>query len=431
MSDTKTAAGPAIKSRKPTGEVPYPLVLLEGPEKAGKSLIPVVLSRSTRVGMTYWFDLGEGAADEYGALPASKYEVIEHDGSYRDILDQLTAVWNEAKRAHDAGEPPVVVVVDSMSALWTMLVNWTNDRARRSNVGKRKLAEDPDAEIDPTSNLWNDANKRHKRVMDLLMTFPGIAIVTARGKEVAVIGPNGSPIQGRTEWKVEGQKFLAYDVSAWVRLSRDPRTAELVGARSLRVSVPKGGSLSMPMTKIPAGSEEWDVCDLERFVFDILGCTGEQARDYVPLRGDDLEGLFDEIAICPTEDDLQAIYDRVKNGLTVDQKPAVVAAVTARLEVLRAPSTDEGTESSPQAPEEPSLDAHGPDSDAEKLRKAAEEISAAEATASVPPATADEQAEADRIAAEEAAVAANEPAVDDPWATGPNDVPMDLEGAEA
>src|SRR5690606_18804257 len=101
-------------------------------------------------------------------LPGARYEVIEHDGSYREILEQITAVWHEANRAAREGEPPVVLVVDSMSAEWTMLVNWTNDRARRSRTGQRKLQQDPDAEIDPTSNLWNDANKRHYRIMNLL-----------------------------------------------------------------------------------------------------------------------------------------------------------------------------------------------------------------------------------------------------------------------
>lgn len=379
-------AGPQIKSRKPTGQVPYPLVLIEGPEGSGKSLIPVVLSRSPRVGMTYWIDLGEGAADEYAALKDSDYEVIEHDGSYRDILEQITAVFNEAARAHDAGEPPVVIVVDSMSALWTMLVNWTNDRARRSNNGKKKLAEDPDAEIDPTSNLWNDANKRHKRVMDLLMTFPGIAIVTARGKEVAVM-KNGQPDGTKKEWKVEGQKNLAYDVTAWVRLSRDPRDAQLIKVRSLKVNVPKNRPMDMPLTQVG----DWDVCDLDGFIFDVMGCTGAQARDLVHLRGDELEGVIDDVMTCPTLDDLKAIWDRVRPSLPVDsqQYGDFSAAVTARKTQLQA--HEEGVAPADQPGDDgPTLNQHGPASDAEKLRLAAE---AREAGAGEPDADADAAAQ--------------------------------------
>jgi len=71
-----------IKSRKPTGVVPYPVILLEGPEKAGKTWAALLLSRSERVGQTYVLDLGEGSADEYGAIPGVRYEVLEHDGTY-------------------------------------------------------------------------------------------------------------------------------------------------------------------------------------------------------------------------------------------------------------------------------------------------------------------------------------------------------------
>ena len=351
-----------IRTRKPTGQVPYPLILLEGPEGAGKSLAPVVLSRSPRVGMTYWFDLGEGAADEYAALQGSEYLVVEHTGAYQDILEQLTEVWNEADRAAKADEPPVVVVVDSMSALWTMLVNWTNARARRSKTGQRALAEDADAEVDPTSNLWNDANKRWARVMDLLMRFPGIAIVTARGKEVA-IGKDGKPLP-RPEWKVEGQKMLAYDVTAWVRLQREPRSADLIKVKSLNVNVPKNRPMPMPTTEIG----EWDVVDLETFIFEDMGCVGGAVRDLQPLRGDELETAYDDIAQAPTEEDLRAIWDRVKPSLTPDQYADVMAAVTARLEALRGHVTPD----KPSSDTEPQLDAHGPASDAERLRQAAE-----------------------------------------------------------
>ena len=57
-----------IKARKPTGAVPYPVILIEGEEKAGKSYAAALLSTSPRVGATYWLDLGEGSADEYLSL---------------------------------------------------------------------------------------------------------------------------------------------------------------------------------------------------------------------------------------------------------------------------------------------------------------------------------------------------------------------------
>jgi len=378
-----SAATPQIKSRKPTGQVPWPLILLEGGEKAGKSLVPVVLSRSDRVGMTYWVDLGEGAADEYAVLQGAQYEVIEHDGSYRDIVAQITAIYHEAKRAHEAGEPPVVLVVDSMSAEWTMLVNWTNDRARRSKNGKSKLAADPDAEIDPTSNLWNDANKRHARIMEMLMTFPGIAIVTARGKEVAVMGANGQPVEGKKQWKVEGQKALAYDASAWIRLTREPRSASLVGVRSLKLQVPRGKMLDLPMIQIG----EWDVLDLEAFIFDELGCnpSGTQVRDLKRLSGDALEGLLEQVRSAAAEEALKAVWYHNQADLRPDDRETLNQAVRSRLAEMRGPSVPEPSldeietpdPSTDPPPAEPEPVDEAPPSDSDKLRAAAERRDAA------------------------------------------------------
>lgn len=353
------ASGPRIKSRKPTGEIGYPLILMSGDEKAGKSLVPVVMSRSERVGMTYWIDLGEGAADEYAVLPGSKYEVIEHDGSYREILEQITAVWHEANRAFRENEPPIVLVVDSMSAEWTMLVNWTNDRARRSRNGQKVLNQDPDAEVDPTPNLWNDANKRHGRIMNLLMTFPGIAIVTARGKEVTEF-ENGAPTKNKVR-AVEGQKGLASDSDCWIWMNREPRSADLMGVRSLRVST--GDRL--PTTKVG----KWDVLDLDAFVFDVLGCTGPKTEGNLQqLKGDALEGIVDLIATCPTEEDLRAIYERTKTQVTPQQLSEILQPlVNQRLVHLRAPAPDQNMPDG-----EATLQQHGPSSEAERLRQAAE-----------------------------------------------------------
>lgn len=267
---------PAIRSRKPTGLPPLPLLLIEGEPKGGKSLSAAKFATSEKVGVTYWLDLGEGSGDEYGCLPGSRIQVIEHSGQYRDILAQVTAVYAEARRAANAGEKPVVLVIDTMSALWGMLVDWTVGRAQRSKSGQSALRADPDAEVRIPMNLWNDANSRHRAVMDLLMTFPGIVIMIARGKEVAEIDDRGRPIEGSKVWKVEGQKNLPFDASAWVRLVRDPYRAYVVGARSLKLQVPEGKPLIVPSFSI------------EKLVFDLLGVPETAAvRDLQHLTGDD------------------------------------------------------------------------------------------------------------------------------------------------
>lgn len=261
-----------IKARKPTGTVPWPLVLIEGPEKSGKSYAAAQFTASDKIGQAYWLDIGEGAADEYAAIKGANYLVIEHDGSWGDIIGQVQAVHDEAARAAKAGEKPVVLVIDSMTAEWDLLKDWTSHRARQSKAGKRTLAADPDAEVKPAMNLWNDANARHGALMHLLMTFPGIAIVTARGKEVASLDDSGKPILGQKDYRVEGHKALAFDATAWVRLSRDSHP-KVVGVRSIHAGIQPG--VDRPQTK-PDLSVEW-------LIFDLMKCdpAGAQTRDHV------------------------------------------------------------------------------------------------------------------------------------------------------
>jgi hypothetical protein len=264
----------AIRTRQPTGRVPWPLVLVEGPEKSGKSWAAAQLSASEKVGQTYWIDLGEGAADEYGAIPGARYLVVDHDGTWASIVGQVKAIHDEAARAAAAGEPPVVLVVDSMTAEWELLKDWAANRAKGSQANQRRLQQDPHAEIQVTFNLWNDATARHRRLMTLLMTFPGIVVMTARGKEVAAMDAAGRPVEGSKEYKVEGHKTLAFDASVWVRLSRD-HAPLVVGARSVHAGIRPGVDKPQPMADFT----------LEKLVFEALRCgDGSRARQITPTQ---------------------------------------------------------------------------------------------------------------------------------------------------
>ena len=240
-----------LRTRPPTGKVAYPLVLLEGEEKAGKSFAAYSLSSSPKVGRTFVFDLGEGTADEYAQL--GPYEVIDHNGTFTDLLDQLRAAC--ALPPHEGR--PNVVIIDDASALWALLKDWASARARQSKAGRRAIAADPDAEVDVAMNLWNDAKDRWDQVINLLRTWPGIGVVIAKGREVSKVA-GGVPVAGQTEWSVDVQKTTPGAVSAWVRMRR-PHTATLVGVRSLHVEVPSGG-LTLPAEH-----------PLEHLVFGVLG----------------------------------------------------------------------------------------------------------------------------------------------------------------
>ena len=188
---------------------------------------------------------------------------------------------DEAARAKEAGEPPVVLVVDTMTALWDGLKDWVSERARSKPSNQKKLAQDPAAELDVSRNLWNDAGSRHARILNALLRFPGIVVMTARGKEVSSTDPStGQPFRdGRKEHRVEGHKNLAYSATAWVRMSRTDKPI-VVGARSVHAGIVPGKDEPRPITNDPENLLEW-------LIFDALKVDPENAhiRDLQTVTG--------------------------------------------------------------------------------------------------------------------------------------------------
>jgi hypothetical protein len=160
---------------------------VEGPAKSGKSWAAAEFTACEKIGQAYWIDLGEGAADEYAAIPGADYLVVDHDGSWHDILGQVVEIHAAAAEAAAAGEKPIVLIIDSMTQEWELLKDWASKRARESKFAQKLLREDPNAEVKPSMNLWNDAGDRHHQLMRMLTTFPGIVIMTAQGKETAAL----------------------------------------------------------------------------------------------------------------------------------------------------------------------------------------------------------------------------------------------------
>ncbi|QIG58437.1 AAA family ATPase [Mycobacterium phage Cornie] len=322
----------SLKTRPPTGAVPWPLILVEGGEKAGKSWAAAVLSTSDKIGRTLWIDWAEGAADEYGAIPGARYEVIEHDGTWTSIMEQVRAAKDEAQRAIDAGEKPVVLVIDSMTAEWDDLKEWVDTKARRRESNRKKLEKDPEAEIQITTDLWNLATARHKELMRVLMRFPGIVVMIARGADQVAM-ENGKPTSQRT-WKVEGQKNLAFDASVWVRLNRGEHP-QIIGARSVHAGI------------IPGEDKPRRVPDLtlEQLVFDILKCDPKTAhvRELESVQDRVLE-LMDLIAAAESRDVLTGLWRDAKAGellnVGVADGPTVQEALAARAQELEARQAD-------------------------------------------------------------------------------------------
>ncbi len=261
------------RTRVPSGVPNWPMILVEGPDQVGKSYQSAQFTGCDRTGQAYWLDIGEGQADEYINVPGADYLILEHDGSWLDILTQI----REAAVAEQGSELPAVLVVDSASNVWDMLKAWTDTRARNSKKGKQILAADPDAEVSAPPNLWNDANARHHQFVKALQQFPGIVILTARGRETIAMDKDGRPDPRSKDYSVEVNKFLPYRVSAHVRLSRD--------------NPPMVISFRSPTNGLRPGVDEpqrYPEFTLEHLVFDVMGLKTAQTKQVTELVTDEL-----------------------------------------------------------------------------------------------------------------------------------------------
>ena len=213
----------AIQTRQPTGKPPWPIMLIAGIEKAGKSYSCAVASSSQLIDRTFWISIGEDDPDEYGQLPGARFEIVVHDGSYKSILGAVQAAVAEPSNP----ARPNMIVIDSASMIWELLTEEAQRvaDARQFNTGQI------------TMELWNKAGNKWKRVIEALRAHNGPVVLTARLNEVTVI-VNGKPTKEKT-WKPQGHKTLPFDVGVIVEFLARGR-AEVTGARSLRHDIPLG-----------------------------------------------------------------------------------------------------------------------------------------------------------------------------------------------
>lgn len=216
----------SLATRKPTGQPAWPMILLAGAEKSGKSWAAAEASKSPLIGGTYWIGCGEDDPDELGRV--GDFLIVEHDGSYQAIVDAI----HEINRLDGKGGKPILIVLDSISMVWAMLTDEAqaiaNQRAARKAARSNKPTPADDVAI--SMDLWNRAAKRWRRLMDALRAHSGPVLLTARLSLISILN-NGEPT-GEKEYKIEGHKTLPYDVSAIIQL-RSRAERYITGVRSV------------------------------------------------------------------------------------------------------------------------------------------------------------------------------------------------------
>ena len=215
--------------RKPSGKPSWPIILLAGMPKAGKTYAAAQASASDEIGRTFWIGIGELDPNEYGAIPGADFEIVDHDGTYRDILAATSWAAQQPVTGH-----PNLIVVDSGSRLWDLLSDMAqreaNTRAATKARKSNRPVSDEDARI--AMDLWNTAAQRWAHVMDALRAHNGPSIITSRMEETAVVDERGEPTKDRV-WKVKAHKSLPYEAQVVVEM-RSRGDVWLSGVQSLR-----------------------------------------------------------------------------------------------------------------------------------------------------------------------------------------------------
>jgi hypothetical protein len=199
-----------LTTRKPTGLPSWPILLMAGREGTGKSWAAAEASASDLISRTLWVGIGEDAPDEYGIIPGANFEIVEHDGTYRDILRACT----EIAALPVPKEGPILFVLDSGSRLWQLLSDMAQAEANARSKRKNSSFAG-DAQI--TMDLWNVATARWNHIFDTLRAHRGPSVITARLEQVAVMDDRGQPTTAK-QWKVQANKALPFDVAGIVEM---------------------------------------------------------------------------------------------------------------------------------------------------------------------------------------------------------------------
>lgn len=189
----------------PSTAAAWPILLLAGVDHSMVVGEAEKAASSTLVDRTLWLPID---TDE----PTSEHvEVIDHAGTYRDILG--AARWAGGEAA--AGEHgTVLLVVNCISPLWSMLHAearlTVNERARTQGAPLTA------AGLDVSRDLWDDRSQRWRRFVNVVRQHPGPVLLTAYLDEIALTNDAGDRTTA-TRWEVQAEKYLARSLSGMVQ----------------------------------------------------------------------------------------------------------------------------------------------------------------------------------------------------------------------
>ncbi|MCJ7859238.1 AAA family ATPase [Corynebacterium kalidii] len=220
-----------LRTRRPTGQVSWPIIILAGVEGGGKTWSAVEATSMDLIDRSFFLEVGERMGDEYAAVPGSDYEIVEHDGTWRQILASVHAAAAVAPAEGKAN----LMIVDSVTEVWTLLSDMAQHQA---NMRAQQKGRGGGGDAQITMDLWNAAKDALGDFLGALRSFPGPVILTARLDNVSVV--EGGKPTGDTTWKIRAEKNLPYQATV-IMQARQPRDWLMTKIASTKLQLPPGG----------------------------------------------------------------------------------------------------------------------------------------------------------------------------------------------
>ncbi|WP_252370891.1 AAA family ATPase [Microbacterium sp. 5K110] len=332
-----------LTTRRPTGRPSWPILLLAGREGAGKTFAALSASASPLVGRTLYIGIGEDDPDEYSLIPGVEFDIVVNDGTYPGILAAIKAAVEEPA----VGDLQTLIVVDSMSRLWTLIQDNVQAIANKRAKGRRN----PNGDFTISMDLWNLAADQWNDVMNTLRLHQGPVVLTARLDPVAVM-ENGQPT-GAKDWKVQAHKSLVFDAAGVVEL-RERGQFLITKLKSIRVML--------------EGPRQYPGFTVEKLWADLGIGSGAGERTHATTvadragnevsretAADKVAAAVAAIAKAPDASELDKIDAHAK-GLRIDGVKAYADAMAARRAELGGPDPDAWAPAEPVASGEPVAD---------------------------------------------------------------------------
>lgn len=270
-----------FKTRKPSGRASFPLMLLSGQEGTGKTWAAVEATAMESVDRAFFIEVGESQADAYGAVPGADYEIIEHDGTIRNIREALQ--WATAQKPAEGKFN--LLIIDSMTQVWQLIKDNAQQEANRR--ARRKGKSVPDEGVTVGQDLWVQAKDVWNGILNQCRRFPGPVLMTSRLELVTTVDDKGNPTREK-HWKIQAEKGFPYNCQV-VLQARTPRQWTMT-----RIS-----TTVEELRMQPGGEMQFNDFSVEKLLTAMGIGADAEATTFVETRPD---GEFDEEKIREEEE---------------------------------------------------------------------------------------------------------------------------------